>query len=71
MLFDKFSNRTLQLANRMRMAPMTRSRATAAHMPDTLMAMYNGQRGDSRSDHQRGHFAQPQRLGLSTYSRAL
>ncbi len=44
MLFDKFSVRSLSLANRMVMAPMTRSRATAAHTPDALMATYYGQR---------------------------
>jgi N-ethylmaleimide reductase len=44
MLFDKFSNRSMHLANRMVMAPMTRSRATAAHTPDALMATYYGQR---------------------------
>jgi N-ethylmaleimide reductase len=44
MLFDKFSARSLQLANRMVMAPMTRSRATPAHTPDALMATYYGQR---------------------------
>ncbi|MDZ4813324.1 MAG: alkene reductase [Pseudomonadota bacterium] len=44
MLFDKFSARSLQLANRMVMAPMTRNRATTAHMPDALMATYYGQR---------------------------
>jgi len=44
MLFDKFSARSLHLANRMVMAPMTRSRATPAHTPDALMATYYGQR---------------------------
>ncbi|MEO8159672.1 MAG: alkene reductase, partial [Betaproteobacteria bacterium] len=44
MLFDKFSTRSLQLANHMVMAPMTRSRATPAHTPDALMATYYGQR---------------------------
>ncbi len=44
MLFDKFSARSLQLANRLVMAPMTRSRATPAHTPDALMATYYGQR---------------------------
>ncbi|CAN5278941.1 alkene reductase [soil metagenome] len=44
MLFDKFNARSLQLANRMVMAPMTRSRATPAHTPDELMATYYGQR---------------------------
>lgn len=44
MLFDKFSARSLQLANHMVMAPMTRSRATPEHTPDVLMATYYGQR---------------------------
>jgi N-ethylmaleimide reductase len=44
MLFEKFSSRSLQLANRMVMAPMTRSRATPAHTPDAPMATYYGQR---------------------------
>ncbi len=44
MLFDTFSARSLQLANRMVMAPLTRSRATPQHMPNALMATYYGQR---------------------------
>lgn len=44
MLFEKSSSRSLQLANRMVMAPMTRNRATPEHTPDALMAMYYGQR---------------------------
>jgi len=44
MLLDKFSARSLTLANRMVMAPMTRSRATPQHTPDALMATYYGQR---------------------------
>lgn len=44
MLFDKFSARSLQLINRMVMAPLTRSRATPEHMPNALMATYYGQR---------------------------
>ncbi|HYN78937.1 MAG TPA: alkene reductase [Lamprocystis sp. (in: g-proteobacteria)] len=44
MLFEQFSSRSLQLANRVVMAPMTRSRATPAHTPDALMATYYGQR---------------------------
>lgn len=44
MLFDKFSARSLQLANHIVMAPMTRSRATPQHTPDALMAKYYGQR---------------------------
>ncbi len=44
MLFEKFSARSLQFANRMVMAPMTRSRATAQHTPTAAMATYYGQR---------------------------
>jgi N-ethylmaleimide reductase len=44
MLFDTFSARSLHLSNRIVMAPMTRSRATAQHTPDELMATYYGQR---------------------------
>jgi N-ethylmaleimide reductase len=44
MLFDKFAARSLSLANRMVMAPMTRSRATPEHTPNALMATYYGQR---------------------------
>ena len=44
MLFDSFAVRSLQLSNRMVMAPMTRNRATPEHMPNTLMATYYGQR---------------------------
>ena len=41
MLFDTFSARSLQLANRMVMAPMTRSRATPQHTPVALMATHS------------------------------
>jgi N-ethylmaleimide reductase len=44
MLFDPFSARSLHLANRMVMAPLTRSRATTEHTPNALMATYYGQR---------------------------
>ncbi len=44
MLFDPFSVRSLQLANRVVMVPLTRSRATPEHTPNTLMATYYGQR---------------------------
>jgi N-ethylmaleimide reductase len=47
MLFETFSARSLQLANRVVMAPMTRSRATPDHTPDALMATYYGQRASS------------------------
>ena len=44
MLFDTFASHSLQLANHMVMAPLTRSRATPEHMPNALMATYYGQR---------------------------
>ena len=47
MLFDPFSARSLQLTNRMVMAPLTRSRATPDHMPNALMATYYGQRASA------------------------
>ena len=47
MLFDSFSARSLHLANRLVMAPMTRNRATPAHTPDALMATYYGQRASA------------------------
>lgn len=47
MLFDTYSMATLNLANRMVMAPLTRSRATTAHTPNSLMATYYGQRASA------------------------
>jgi len=47
MLFDDFSARSLGLANRMVMAPLTRSRAKPAHTPNSLMATYYGQRASA------------------------
>jgi N-ethylmaleimide reductase len=44
MLFDGFSARGLNLANRMVMSPMTRSRAVEANAANALMAEYYGQR---------------------------
>ena len=44
MLFDHFDLRGLPLKNRMVMAPMTRNRATAAHVPTPLMREYYEQR---------------------------
>jgi len=41
MRFDKFSARSLHLANNMVMAPMTRSRATPEYTPDALLATYH------------------------------
>ncbi len=47
MLFDPFLARTMQLANRAVMAPMTRSRAVDANVPNALMAEYYGQRSSA------------------------
>jgi N-ethylmaleimide reductase len=44
MLFDSFSARSLTLANRVVMSPMTRSRAVEANTANALMAEYYGQR---------------------------
>ncbi len=44
MLFEPFATPSIQLANRMVMAPMTRSRAVEANTPNALMADYYGQR---------------------------
>ncbi|MDP9043996.1 MAG: alkene reductase [Pseudomonadota bacterium] len=44
MLFDPCQLRSLDLKNRIVMAPLTRSRAVVAHTPNALMAEYYGQR---------------------------
>jgi N-ethylmaleimide reductase len=44
MLLQPFTSSSLQLANRVVMAPMTRSRAVDANTPNALMAEYYGQR---------------------------
>ena len=44
MLFEPFAARHLHLANRVVMAPMTRSRAVEANTPNALMAEYYAQR---------------------------
>ena len=44
MLFDPFDLRGLALQNRIVMAPLTRSRATADHLPTALMLEYYAQR---------------------------
>jgi len=47
MLFEPFTARKLQLANRTVMSPMTRSRAVDANTPNALMAEYYGQRASA------------------------
>ncbi|MBC7843819.1 MAG: alkene reductase [Gemmatimonadaceae bacterium] len=44
MLFDSFTLGKLALRNRLVMAPMTRNRATADHVPTAIMATYYAQR---------------------------
>lgn len=44
MLFDAYDLYGLELSNRINMAPMTRSRASADHVPTSLMADYYRQR---------------------------
>ncbi|MEB0060233.1 alkene reductase [Variovorax sp. LG9.2] len=63
MLFDKFSARSLQLSNRMVMAPITRNRATPAHTPDALMATYYGQRATAGLIISEGTSPSPNGLG--------
>jgi N-ethylmaleimide reductase len=47
MLFDPFVAGALPLANRIVMAPLTRSRAVDANLPNALMAEYYGQRASA------------------------
>ena len=47
MLFEPFAARSLQLKNRIVMAPLTRSRAVDANTPNALMAEYYGQRASA------------------------
>jgi N-ethylmaleimide reductase len=65
MLFDKFSARSLHLANHMVMAPMTRSRATPEHTPDALMATYYGQRATAGLIITEGTSPSPNGLGYA------
>ena len=63
MLFDPFSARSLKLANRMVMAPLTRSRATPRHTPNALMATYYGQRASAGLIISEGTSPSPNGLG--------
>jgi len=47
MLFEPLNTPAIQLANRVVMAPMTRSRAVDANTPNALMAQYYGQRASA------------------------
>jgi len=63
MLFDPFLARSLHLANRCVMAPLTRSRATPAHTPNALMATYYGQRATAGLVISEGTSPSPNGLG--------
>ena len=63
MLFDTFSARSLQLANRMVMAPLTRSRASNEHTPNELMATYYSQRATAGLIISEGTSPSPNGLG--------
>ncbi len=47
LLFQAFDLGNISLKNRMTMAPMTRSRSTAAHIPTDIMATYYEQRSEA------------------------
>ena len=63
MLFDQFFVRSLQLANRMVMAPLTRSRAAAPHRPNALMATHHGQRATAGRNITEGTSPSPNGMG--------
>jgi N-ethylmaleimide reductase len=63
MLFDTFVFRSLHLANRTVMAPLTRSRATPQHTPNALMATYYGQRASAGMIITEGTSPSPNGLG--------
>jgi N-ethylmaleimide reductase len=65
MLFETFSAHTLQLANRIVMAPMTRSRATPEHTPNALMAEYYAQRATAGLIITEGTSPSPNGLGYA------
>jgi N-ethylmaleimide reductase len=65
MLFDPFSLRSLPLANRAVMNPMTRSRAVQAATPNTLMATYYQQRASAGLIITEGTSPSPNGLGYA------
>jgi N-ethylmaleimide reductase len=62
MLFDAFTERSLNLSNRIVMSPMTRSRA-AGNIPNALMAEYYGQRATAGLIITEGTAPSPNALG--------
>ncbi len=65
MLFDPIKIRTLSLANRTVMSPMTRSRAVVANTPNALMAEYYGQRAGAGLIVTEGTSPSPNGLGYA------
>lgn len=65
MLFTTFSAPSLQLRNRIVMAPMTRSRAVENNMPNALMAEYYGQRASAGLIISEGTSPSPNGLGYA------
>jgi N-ethylmaleimide reductase len=64
-LLEPFSSPALTLKNRLVMAPMTRSRATADHVPTALMADYYGQRAGAGLIITEGTSPSPNGLGYA------
>lgn len=65
MLLQAFTASSLQLANRVVMAPMTRSRAFEANTPNALMAEYYGQRATAGLIITEGTSPSPNGLGYA------
>lgn len=65
MLFESFTARKLQLANRTVMAPMTRSRAVDHNTPNALMAEYYAQRASAGLIVTEGASPSPNGLGYA------
>ncbi len=65
MLFDPIQIRTLSLANRTVMSPMTRSRAVEADTPNAVMAEYDGQRATAGLIVTEGTSPSPNGLGYA------
>ena len=65
MLFTPFTAPSLQLNNRVVMAPMTRSRAVDHHTPNALMAEYYGQRASAGLIVTEGTSPSPNGLGYA------
>ena len=65
MLFEPFVARSLRLANRVVMAPMTRSRAVESNTPNALMAEYYAQRAGAGLIVTEGTSPSPNGLGYA------